>query len=531
MDTAKLMHRPLEALVVLALQKYLPSSRIFWQPARSPVPLDADIITGPSPQKPEMVVLVTHTYAQNAAQTKNWRDLHEFFLYKQKFPATKTIRIKYGPEISRRWPQATAKFFDANLQINDLGQNTGFEKFIHTFVQSSERLESQQKILQRLQKQLEQPELARVFKYICQQFEDSLNSPGLFLFNNKVFSGSRAKIHKPFFPTALKRAVILSAIYPEILHPPTQKKLDKNNLQGIARETIWGLEWKNPYKYWIESSSNLLGKSTLEKFQLRAAPFLAGQRKRVENLDLFYTLFLETSRKLQNSSRPLEFLADRIETLAANAQNTGGNPLLLGLRYFAKQHGSEKFGHSQLLRQAGIKATTGNLYKVSRLFAGTEAIFSPKLLRIIAQKILECGEKQISQLQFKERATYLIFYDEAVKNRKIEPLKWLLLEKYPHLILKSRFPTLVDPEGKVGTIRILQNPDNSDIYHWKTAHRGHRDKTKELAAKGTALAALYPPPVRCYLYLDGDFSASDLHNLANSGWSELIPLSALQNKL
>ena len=216
-----------------------------------------------------------------------------------------------------------------------------------------------------------------------------------------------------------------------------------------------------------------------------------------------------------------------LKEILLNSPIKGGMPLLLGIRYLLKISHPDGFGNPKLLRMAGIEPNTANLYKMSRFINGEKKLLLDEYILPILKLLQDAYglTQSISENEFIEKVFPILFFDEAVKNRKIEPLLWMLMSELKgKKEIKSAFPTIVNPMGKVGTVRVLLN--NNNLYHWKTAHKGHRDKVKELSAKGWALHKLHKNINEFNLLLDGDFTKDDMDTLSQSGWTKIIPVSA-----
>jgi hypothetical protein len=525
MDLSKHLYKAMEALVVIVLNELLVSEHVHWDPSSYPVPLVPDIITGKSVHLPDSVFLISHGAAQNASQVKSWRDLHEFYLYKQRFPSIKICRIIYGETNSRGWTKALDSVLDFTINTKDLKNGLEVVEFLSHLTRALYFSLEKEEVLDHLSSLSQTAPLDiflndlknRVSQYLLRpqqkyEFPQNIIWPGV--------------IKTPFFPTALRRGIVFSAIFPETLRGKIGKQIEQKLIDSnLIQPTFSGFRWKGPMAHWIEDSIEITGRKNYLSLVKRAIPHLKTVRNRWKNMGYYFKTVSACYELLNKSKNKESDLYDFI--IDHSSIKRGGNSLLLGLRYLLKIGHPDGFGHGKILKSAGLKSDTASLYKMSRLFNGEITTIEKPLLKVLVDFVNKANFvlQSIDLKTALEKAFPVLFYDEAIKLRRVEPLLWFLEDLLiDQSKLISRFPTIVDPKGKVGTLRVLIHKNS--LFHWKTAHKGHRDKTKELAAKATAMRLLHRDIKEFNLILDGDWTANDIKILSNSGWSHIYPVSS-----
>ncbi|MBU1238878.1 hypothetical protein KKF84_10295 [Myxococcota bacterium] len=518
MDPSKHLYKSMEALVVLALEQLVPPRTVWWNPPQQVVPFDSDITIGPRPFLPEVVILVTHGGPQNGGQVKFWRDLHEFFLYRTARPATRIIRVLYGSANSPQWHRQMVRFYDGSLELDTLPASAQINQLLLLWTTEHFHAMDREAVKIFLSERCQHPPLAGFFSRLKQALFALLQAPmGDFL--PKL--PPRGLIMEPSFPTSVRRAVTLLGLFPELLRTSMSGKMRRSLTEaGILEESLTGFRPAFPYGHYITQSRDLLGTKLLTTLVKRAVPHLALIRRRWDHRDCLIESIQEACRTTRPEACAFSQFSEE------EAMEVGGNPLLLGLRYVLKSRSLDSFGHGLLLREAGLPQDTASLYRLSRMFRG-EIPLDPRLEDPLKTRLDQAKEIiESSRGTFKQSIFSVLFKDEAIKVRQVEPLLWLLQQGGPpRARLEPSFPSLVDPSGRAGTVRLLVS--GSALAHWKTAHKGQRDKTKELAAKGFSLAAMHPEISRRYLFLDGEWSPKNLGILATSGWTHVYPISAL----
>lgn len=511
LDSSKYIYRLQEALVYTVLIRIYGSERVLWNPVPSPVELDADFVVTKVDSSPESVFCITHQSSQNAHQAKAWRDMHELFLYRSNLPEIKTVRILFGKETARGWHHILDRFFDFNFVTGDYGISIIIDNLINSLIEEH-GLDNTNNywadVINNLPDQTPVQKFAGILKKGMAQEAD-----------HKLLTelSKRGHYNKLFLPTALRRAVAFSGITgitkPEKFNPSSRKP--------FVEKTVFGNRIEPKYREWIESSISYTSCELFRYITLRGYEEMAVYRKRSANIRLIINTTEKSLRLFKNNDwTALEKLHyDGFQL----AQKCGGNPLWLGLRYYLRSTQGDSYGSSWLCKAAGIQTGVANLFSISRIFTGESDSFIREVLSVLIKTVLESVKSPPAASEIFR----IILFEEAIKSRHLEPLLWIIENFCNFQGQLITTATVIDPGGKTGTIRGYVFKEM--FFYWKTAFDGHRDKTKEMAGRGMALALSEKPFNRRILLLDGSFTGRDIETLAHSGWTDIFSVSDLDS--
>ncbi len=521
-DPAKRHYRLEEMFVQLALRLAFPRQAVHLHPALAAVDLAPDLVVG-SMSSPRVVVGVTRLSAQNAVQVKAWRDLYELLLYRRQHPRTRVLRVLFGEPGAASWNRALERVFDLHLFVRGLDGGAHTERLLHRLTAGVAGVPAKE-AASWLEARLDATArccLARLAGHLA------VRGPVYVLPEAPC---DRTLVTEPFHPTALRRAVVLLGIFPELarLPPISGEPIPAGWLESMG---FMGGDGRlaEPWRGWVEGARGAVGRRALTALVEEAvAP---SRRVRTRMLQSGRTLaYFETwYGRLAAFARPGRHLARALRLPANECAACGGHPALLALRNLLKLDGGDTFGNARLLAGLGLGRDTSDLYRVSRWFSGEE----PPDETADWDAVWPWFERAFALLRdtpgVERRLVWPLFYDEAMKNRQVDPLGRLLrIALDGQGSWQARHPTFLDPAGGVATVRCWRLGDT--VYHWKSAHDGHRDKTKELAAKGVAMRAVCPGE-RFVLVIDGDFCDRDLSALAAAGgWDLVLPVSSWQRE-
>ncbi|PKN45443.1 MAG: hypothetical protein CVU59_09060 [Deltaproteobacteria bacterium HGW-Deltaproteobacteria-17] len=532
-DPAKRHFRFEELFVALALEKAFPEQSVRLHPAEAAVDLAPDIVMG-SPSSPQIVVSVTRLSAQNAVQVKAWRDVYELLLYRRLHPSARVFRVLFGEPGAASWNRALEQVFDVHLFVRALPDGTACERLLHELTGRGRDLpahagrhDGDPAGRDFLIANLDGPSRA-CLNQLAERLAGRKDAPAF----RGLLPGSTS-LTEPFFPTALRRTIVLLGMFPELAATDARGRVTLAMAQEAwfrkAGIMASGGVLAQPWRGWVQSAHAAVGRRTLERLVAQAAGPSRRIRTRVLQVRRTLAHFGAWFEALAACDDPPRALAGSMAADTDTCAACGGHPVLLALRNLLKLDGGDAFGNARLLHQLGLGRDTSDLYRVSRWFSGEEPPDPDAPWQNLwpwferAQAILG------STTDLETRVFAPLFFDEAMKNRQIEPLGQLVRELVGEAgTLQVRHPTFLDPTGAVGTVRCFRV--RYTVIHWKTAHDGHRDKTKELAAKGVAMR-LAAPRERFVLLTDGDFTERDLGALASSGgWDWVIPVSSWQKE-
>jgi len=514
-DESKRHYRWEEAFAALALEAAFPQWPVFEHPEGA-VDLVPDVVAGPSPGHPRAVVCVTRGSAQNAVQVKAWRDAYELLLYRRTHPQAILIRVVFGERGSKAWAHAMERLFDVHAWIRDLPGGAETEAFLHGLTREGGAVPGRAILLERL------PAGARVcLNALAGQMRQGHAAD----VSTGGHLAASADLCEPFAPTALRRAVILGALAGSL-------EEDGRKVARAAAEELraWGV--CDARGYLLESWARqvvfaraAVGGGCFSELVRQAAPLCRVSRQRLRAAGRMLDFFRDWFFRLSACGDPERRLGLQLRLDPHACAPFGGHPVLLAMRYLLKAHGKDAFGHSRLLAQLGQGRDTHDLLRAGRWFSGQEPIPEHLPWERVFPWVAQAADILKSMPDPARRIGDLIFYDEAMKNPHVEPLAWLLESlKTGDWVWEPRRATLLDPSGRVGTVRCLRY--GNTVFHWKSAHEGHRDKTKELAAKGMAMRLLQPR-ARYVLLIDGDFTERDAGSLAEAGaWDAIVPISS-----
>jgi len=522
-DTAKRHFRFEECFVALALEAAFPKKPIRLHPAEAAVDLAPDIVVGPA-SAPQIVASVTRLSAQNAVQVKAWRDVYELLLYRRLHPGARVFRVLFGEPGAASWNRALETVFDVHLFVRELPEGVACERFLHALTEQAHDVPME------LTREALRARMTPPVRVCLQALAGRLAVKHRAL----ALSGAlpdRTCLTEPFFPTALRRSVIFLGMFPE-LAPDARGRVSPGELApwfGRLGLITPGGALAAPWRTWVETAQSAVGRRAFARLSAEAVAPSLRIRTRLLQLQRTLTHFRAWFAAVSACDHPARAVAGRLRVDAGECAACGGHPVLLALRNLLKLEGGDAFGNARILHQLGRGRDTSDLYRVSRWFSGEEPT-DPADPWENLWPWFERAAAQVGATTDLERRLFApLFFDEAMKNRQIEPLGQLLREAVGGAgAWQVRHPTFLDPSGKVGTVRCYRVGDT--VFHWKTAHDGHRDKTKELAAKGVAMRLLAPRE-RFVLLTDGDFSEKDLGALAAcGGWDWVIPVSSWQKE-
>ncbi|MBU1222076.1 hypothetical protein KKF34_13820 [Myxococcota bacterium] len=511
LDSSKYIYRLQEAFVYTVLVQIYGSERVLWNPVPSPVELDADFVVTKVDSSPESVFCITHQSSQNAHQAKAWRDMHELFLYRSKLPEIKTVRILFGKETARGWHHILERFFDFNFVTGDYSISIIIDNLINSLIEKHGLDNSNRfwvDVINTLSDQTPVLKFAGILKKGMTQEAD-----------HKLLAelSRRGHYNKLFLPSVLRRAVAFSGITgitePEKFNPAGRKP--------FVEKTVFGNRIEPQYREWIESSISYTDCKLFKYITSRGYEEMTVYRKRSTNIKCFIDTAEKSIRLFKNNDwTGLEKLHyDGFKLV----DKCGGNPLWLGLRYYLRSTRGDSYGSSWLCKEAGIHTGVANLFSISKIFTGESDDFPTEVFSVLVKTVVEsvkyppCGSEIFR----------IILFEEAIKSRHLEPLFWII-EKFCNFQGQlSTVATVIDPGGKTGTIRGYVFKEM--FFYWKTAFDGHRDKTKEMAGRGMALALSENPFIRRVLLLDGSFTGRDIETLARSGWTDIFSVSDLDS--
>ncbi len=523
-DPAKRHYRLEEVFVGLALERAFPGEPVHLHPALAAVDLAPDLVVG-STTAPRVVASVTRLSAQNAIQVKAWRDLYELALYRRQQPRTRVLRVLFGPPGAASWNQALGRVFDLHLFVRGLPGGEATERLLHGLTDETGRELDGPGVRRWLAGRLDEA-AADCLAHLAGRLRRYGRRPGV-----RIPAADETRVTEPFAPTALRRAVILLGIFPEL---GEAAGLARTPLRDEGVRAGWLEEMgflgadgrmQEPWRGWVEGARGAVGRRTLG--ELVEAAVVPSRRVRTRMLQVTRTLerFDAWFGRLEALDDPARHLREALRMDAAECAACGGHPVLLALRNLLKLDGGDAFGNARLLERLGLGRDTSDLYRVSRWFSGQEAPDANADWAALWPWFEAAAARRRTTPGLARRLLWPLFYDEAMKNRQVEPLGQLVREALGGRgAWQVRHPTFLDPAGAVGTVRCWRSGDT--VFHWKSAHDGHRDKTKELAAKGLAMRAVAPRE-RFVLVIDGDFGERDLDALAGSGgWDWVIPVSS-----
>jgi len=524
-DPAKRHYRLEEVFVALALERAFTDEPVHLHPALAAVDLAPDLVVG-AMTVPRLVASVTRLSAQNAVQVKAWRDLYELALYRRQQPRTKVVRVLFGPPGAASWNRALGRVFDLHLFVRGLPGGEATERLLHGLTGETGGEPDGPQVRPWLAGRLNAAAmdcLAHLADHLCQV----RRRPGM-----QATPGEETRLTEPFAPTALRRAVILLGIFPELgiagglerAAPSPGEPVPPGWLREMGFLCADGA-LADPWRGWIEGAKAAVGGRTLGVLAAEAVAPSRRVRTRMRQVTRTLACFDAWLERLSALDDPARHLAGALRTDAATCDACGGHPVLLALRNLLKLDGGDAFGNARLLEGLGLGRDTSDLYRVSRWFSGQEPPDLAANWAALWPWFEAAAARRRSTPGLERRLLWPLFYDEAMKNRQVEPLGSLVREALGGRgQWQVRHPTFLDPAGAVGTVRCWRLGDT--VFHWKTAHDGHRDKTKELAAKGLAMRA-FAPRERFVLVIDGDFAERDLDSLARSGgWDWVIPVSS-----
>jgi len=532
-DPAKRHFRFEELFVALALESAFPGRMVRVHPAEAAVDLAPDIVVG-RPSSPQIVVSVTRLSAQNAVQVKAWRDVYELLLYRRLHPSALVFRVLFGEPGAASWNRALERVFDAHLFVRDLPDGPACERLLHVLTGRGRdipvhagRHDGDQAGRDFLVGSLDGPSRA-----CLGQLSGRLSCHG----KAPAFSGllsDRTALTEPFFPTALRRTIVLLGMFPELVATDARGRV----MPGAAAEAWFrkagllasGGVLAQPWRQWAESAYAAVGRRTVARLAAQAVAPSRRIRTRVQQVQRTLTHFEAWFDALAACDDPARAVAGRLGADPDVCAACGGHPVLLALRNLLKLDGGDAFGNARLLHQLHLGRDTSDLYRVSRWFSGEDAPEKDAPWQNLWPWFERARAILGATADPETRLFAPLFFDEAMKNRQIEPLGQLVRELVgDDGSWQVRHPTFLDPTGAVGTVRCFRV--RNTVIHWKTAHDGHRDKTKELAAKGVSMR-LAAPGERFVLLTDGDFNERDLGALASSGgWDWVIPVSSWQKE-
>ncbi len=516
-DELKRHYRWEEAFVAEAARKAFPRCRVNAHPETA-VDLVPDVVVEMRPGVPRAVVCVTRGSAQNAVQVKAWRDTYECLLHRRAHPRAVLVRVVFGERGSPAWACAMERLFDVHVWVRDLPGGAEAEAFLHRYTR--ERPLAPGDAL--LQSPLP-PAVRKCLDALAGRIRAGRVGAGA---EPHVAAGT--DLCEPFSPTALRRAVVLGGL------AGLAGRGDRVPAETMPEMQAWGVCDARgcllpPWAEWMESARAAVGLRAFADLVGRALPSCAVSRKRLRAALQMLDFFREWHACLSRKKNPGQNLGRELRMDPAACASFGGHPVLLALRYLLKLHGKDAFGHSRLLERLELGRDTHDLLQAGRWFGGKEPLPESLPWERIWPWVEEAATILASAPNPLRRIGDLIFHDEAMKNPHVEPLVWLLQSAGgENWTWEPRRPTILEPEGTVATVRCLRH--GRTAFHWKTTHEGHRDKTKELAAKGMAMRMLQPKE-RYVLLLDGDFGERDAGALAGAGaWDLIVPVSSWRNE-
>ncbi|MBN2724452.1 MAG: hypothetical protein JXR95_10310 [Deltaproteobacteria bacterium] len=516
-DKSKHIYKSQEAFVKLVLEDIFNRHLVLWHPHVEKVKFDPDFLVLDEQNNYKYLVMVTHSGPQNANQMKMWRDLHELFIFKRKFPSMKVIRLLFGSAISMYWKSALDSIVDSNIVLDEIEDGKYLSQYLEALVSDDMRFAGFDKFYEELKKNLLDKDniLLKAFEHLSEviKYQLSITKP------LSKFKYPPNALVTTFSPSSVRRGVTFAALAGKQVFLK-----DSSSWVGpFKTEGLFGDYVADEYIDVFKNTFDILGKTFFEKLTAQASGILSAHIKRASNIELILNT-AEHGITLFSNGRFTD-LNSLEEEMFKKAEITGGNSLWLGLRYIVKTVHGDGYGNSWLLKESGGLGDTGSLYRLADVFSGKKLIENPGILHTLTKKAMECldflGRSPKQSDIFKK-----ILNEEAVKSRHLEPLLWIIEELSNFRGQKVRLPTFIDQTGKVGTITGYK-VDNT-FYYWKSAYAGHRDKTKELCARGMALYLSERPPKNRVLLLDGEFTGSDLKDLKSSGWTAIFSLSRLK---
>lgn len=513
-DELKRHYRCEETFAALALSDAFPGWLVFEHP-ESAVDLAPDIVAGPHPGRPYVVVCVTRGSAQNAVQVKAWRDTYECLLYRRAHPQALLVRVVFGERGSPTWARAMERIFDVHVWIRDLPEGAKTEAFLHHLTQTGDVPPAKELWRERL------PVFARVcLDAFAQKLRFGKPVGGI----DSIGTVS-TDLCEPFTPTALRRAVIIGALAGQL-----ERKIPQVAPENRPELCAWRVcdargRLLAPFSDWVAVSRSCVGSACFDAFVHRAQPLCEVSRQRLRAVTPMLNFFHEWYKRLIAYDNPPQHLRAHLQLTPEICAQFRGHPVLLALRYLLKTQGKDAFGHSRLLAQLNQGRDTHDLLRAGQWFSGKQHPPEHLPWERVFSWVVQAADILNHTPNLVRRIGELIFYDEAMKNPHVEPLYWLLQSIDREVFqLQPRRATFLDPLGRVGTVRCVCY--GHTVFHWKSAYDGHRDKTKELAAKGMALRLLHPHD-RYVLLLDGDFTERDVGSLAATGaWDVIVPVSS-----
>ena len=523
-DFAKRHFRFEELFVALALESAFPGRQIHLHPAEAAVDLAPDIVVGRM-SSPQIVASVTRQSAQNAVQVKAWRDVYELLLYRRLHPGAQVFRVLFGDPGAASWNRALERVFDVHLFVRDLPDGRACEDFLHQLTDSAREVpavDTREFLLAHMTGPVRGCLLALADRLGADRPLNSPLAPPL---------PQPTRLTEPFSPTAVRRTVILLGMFPELAHDGRGRVVPGQRrpwFESLGLLTTGGTLCA-PWRAWVESANAAIGRAAVARLAAAAVEPSLRIRRRLEQMQRTLEYFREWFSQVAACDDPARAVAGRLSLDAAECLACGGHPVLLALRNLLKLDGGDAFGNARLLHHLGRDRDTSDLYRVSRWFSGQEPTDPADPWENLWPWFEQAAARLERTQGLERRLLAPLFFDEAMKNRQIEPLGLLLREALGGGgSWQVRHPTFLDPTAAVGTVRCFRR--GNTVFHWKTAHDGHRDKTKELAAKGVAMRQIAPAE-RFVLLTDGDFNEKDLDALAAcGGWDWVIPVSSWQKE-
>ncbi len=554
-DSRKQVWKFQEGAVVLALRQVLGAkTEIHWDHTPKGMSIDPDVVIGKDPDRPEVVVFVTHASAEMVGQKKLWRTVAEAIEAKRLPSHPKILSVLFPGNVKGALKEIYKTLFDGCLHLDEVPYGKGLDEALSQLTREHgiKAKDACLAILKTAVSEKRIPSFGDFTKSVKSLLKAKYGSKHEVMASS-AFSGA-GRVPKARF-TSLRRSVCKLYTLP----PDLREAL----LTGKPFETV------PPHALLLEwFTEGVTGEPELMDDELRA--FLATAKKEEvaflcnyadDNLPSFRQ-YAQSLRDVGNSRYVNEWILKHYGDLSTQngmakhlravfvdpaepLAKVAGHPvpaqnhwlfqaLMAVLR--TETGRSDGYGYSELAKDAktvqGVSAANFSITD----FVGRKKLLPVKLLNPIsnalAKHVRRLGPRGLDRLlntSLQVKCKH-IFNFQMMNYKLFNPIEWLILDSAKDGIDEDiKWPAVHDsflgtdtggPAASSGNLVCIRA--GRIWVKCQSAYDGRIDKRKELCGRIGAMKLTYAAgdlvQKRFYLVLDGAFDAADLKLLAQAGW-------------
>ncbi len=539
------------------------SGKVFWNVTPAGISVEPDFILGASPEKPDVVFMVTHSGSSKNSDMKTWRNIGELCEVKTAFnPPPSAINVVFDASMKEGMKDLQAACFDHMLVVEDRPYGATLLDWIK---KHSERLPKDQeeksevirrqihgdKSLARAMRELEADLLLAV-----QVQHDDLR---------QLWDMERTRKHgvaPEARNTYVRRGFTKRILVGDALHGAsidceasswvTKLRLTKKTLKGCQitdKELLWFL-------------SNHQGIDYKAILSLCASSGFIEQIDKVKNIGLVHVFFqyvISNYEKLTSIEGMLDCLSWQhrnpaqfivvppgltpphsiwiFDIISAFLKANNSKSQAFGYSSFSSYPGSGRFNVGNMAVGAWCTCFINQYFTRKPNFSVPREVLA-YVAEVMSQALKLVPVERIPELQDEIEAQYIAKEYEAVllAHRGFEPLLGMLVHAGvtpsidSKISVRTCFAEKAGTWGRTGCTTVARV--NGCIINWQSAYQGHpADKTKELCGRAVGLRYTWdqktesfrkrPGVNRLILLLDGTWTQKHLDALVRAGWDAI----------